>query len=275
MELNLVDYLLYEPEDEGILWIKFNRPERMNANYGGDGPNSTMVKLGEYMRAGDDDPNIRVIVLTGVGRGFNSGADMRAGPRANEPVRAQGPDSSRQHFQHENLPLYKEISNIRKPTIAMVNGPAAGGGTDIALHCDIRIGCEHARFLTYQSLGQIPENGGCYLLPKIMGIGRALELLYTGGPLQAEDAYRTGVLNKLVPCDNLEQETRAFCDRIIKSPPLVQWIGKRIMRASLDSSYDTVQQLCANASGILASAEDSVELRRARAEKRAPVLKGR
>ena len=74
---NLVDHLLYEPEDNGILWIKFNRPERMNALIGSSEENGTVAKVGEYMRAGDDDPNVRVIVLTGVGRGFCSGADMR------------------------------------------------------------------------------------------------------------------------------------------------------------------------------------------------------
>ena len=77
MAPNLVDYLLYEPEDSGILWIKFNRPERMNALIGSSEENGTVAKVGEYMRAGDDDPKVRVIVLTGVGRGFCSGADMR------------------------------------------------------------------------------------------------------------------------------------------------------------------------------------------------------
>ncbi len=104
---NLVDYLLYEPEDSGILWIKFNRPERMNALAGSSHETGTVAKVGEYMRAGDDDPNIRVIVLTGVGRGFCSGADMRrdtgdllqgADNFVGDRGSVEGPDFSREHF---------------------------------------------------------------------------------------------------------------------------------------------------------------------------------
>src|SRR6266568_2895876 len=114
---NLVDYLLYEPEDNGILWIKFNRPERMNA-------------------------------LTGIGRGFCSGANL--GSRASQDITGEnfpgnrgahdGPDAARQHFFHGFTDLHRDISLIRKPTIAMINGPAVGSGMDMALHCDIRIG---------------------------------------------------------------------------------------------------------------------------------------
>jgi len=177
MAPKLVDYLLYEPEDSGILWIKFNRPERMNALVGNSQENGTVAKVGEYMRAGDDDPNIRVIVLTGVGRGFCSGADMR---RENDPSVTgenfignrgveEGPDAAREHFFHGFTKLHRDISQVRKPTIAMINGPAVGSGMDMALHCDIRLGCENTRFIGYQQLGQIFENGGSYYLPKMAG----------------------------------------------------------------------------------------------------------
>ena len=131
---NLVDYLLYEPEENGILWIKFNRPERMNALVGTAEENSTVAKVGEYMRAGDDDPNIRVIVLTGVGRGFCSGANLasRENPGENFPGNRsphEGLDGTRQHFFHGFTDLHRDISLIRKPTIAMINGPAVGSGT--------------------------------------------------------------------------------------------------------------------------------------------------
>ena len=282
MGLQLVDYLLYGPEDTGILWIKFNRPERMNALIGSSEENGTVAKVGEYMRAGDDDPDIRVIVLTGVGRGFCSGADMRRDTPddlkgdnfiGNRGTTA-GPDASREHFIHGFTKLHRDISLIRKPTIAMINGPAVGSGMDMALHCDIRLGCENTRFIGYQQLGQIVENGGSYYLPKMAGLGRALEFAYTGH-LDAQRAYDWGLLNYLVDSDKLEETTRALCDRIMRTPPMVQWISKRIMRASMDSSIETTMVLTSNAGGILNGSEDAVEARQAFLEKRAPSFKGR
>lgn len=269
----LVDYLLYEPEKSGILWIKFNRPERMNSIYGLGGADSTMAKIGEYMRAGDADPDIRVIVLTGVGKAFCAGADMKA--EVTEQLNDPGIDGTRQYFSEHFTPLFRDISMIRKPTIAMINGAAVGAGLDIALHCDIRLGCHHTRFFTYQNVGQIPENGALYLLPRIVGMGRALELFYAGGFLDAEEAYRWGLLNHLYKNEELEEKTRELCERIIQSPPLVQWISKRIMRSAMDSSLETTMQLTANASGILDKSEDSREARTAFLEKRIPHYKGR
>jgi 2-(1,2-epoxy-1,2-dihydrophenyl)acetyl-CoA isomerase len=277
----LVDYLLYEPEDSGILWIKFNRPERMNALVGTAEENGTVAKVGEYMRAGDDDPNIRVIVLTGVGPGFCSGANL--GSRGAEDVAGanlpgnrgthEGPDASRQHFYHGFTDLHRDISLIRKPTIAMINGAAVGSGMDMALHCDIRLGCEKTRFIGYHNAGQIIENGGSYYLPKMVGLGRALEFAYTG-ELNAERAYEWGMLNHLVPSEKLEETTRELCGRIIARPPLVQWVSKRIMRAALDSTLETTMVLTSNASGILQNSEDAKEARRAFVEKRKGHFKG-
>ena len=272
-----VDYLLYEKEDNGIVWIKFNRPEIMNALYGTAETLGTVAKVGEYMRAADDDADVRVIVLTGVGRGFCSGADLKNQPSPGEIGATvegargshEGPDAMRQHFYHGFTKLHRDISVIRKPTIAMVNGPAVGSGMDMALHCDIRIGCEKTRFIGYQQAGQIMENGGCYYLPKMVGLGRALEFAYIGS-LSAERAYEWGLLNHLVASKELETRTRELCDRIIAQPPLVQWTSKRIMRAALDSTLETTMVMTSNAGGILQSSDDAKEARRAFVEKRKP-----
>ena len=277
----IVDYLLYVKEDNGILWIKFNRPEKMNALYGTAEALGTVAKVGEYMRAGDDDPDVRVIVLTGVGRGFCAGADLKTRPPKDQVGPSvggargsqEGPDAARQHFYHGFTKLHRDISIIRKPTIAMINGAAVGSGMDMALHCDIRIGCEATRFIGYQQAGQIIENGGCYYLPKMVGLGRALEFAYTG-MLSAERAYEWGMLNHLVSSEELETTTRELCERIIAQPPLVQWTSKRIMRAALDSSLETTMTLTSNAGGILQSSEDAKEARFAFVEKRKPKFKG-
>ena len=277
----IVDYLLYVKEDSGILWIKFNRPEKMNALYGTAEALGTVAKVGEYMRAADDDSAVKVIVLTGEGQGVCSGADMR---RDNDPStlgenfvgnrdHTDSPDFVRQHFFHGFTQLHRDISIIRKPTIAMINGAAVGSGMDMALHCDIRIGCEATRFIGYQQAGQIIENGGCYYLPKMVGLGRALEFAYTG-MLSAERAYEWGMLNHLVSLGELETTTRELCERIIAQPPLVQWTSKRIMRAALDSSLETTMTLTSNAGGILQSSGDAKEARLAFVEKRRPKFKG-
>ena len=277
----LVDYLLYEKEDNGILWIKFNRPEKMNALYGTSEPRGTVAKVGEYMRAGDDDPDVRVMVLTGVGRGFCSGADLKTRPSVDEigpnfvgdRSTREGPDAARQHFYHGFTKLHRDISLVRKPTIAMINGAAVGSGMDMALHCDIRIGCENTRFIAYQQAGQIIENGGCYYLPKMVGLGRALEFAYTG-TLSAERAYEWGMLNHLVSSDELEGTTRELCERIISQPPIVQWTSKRVMRAALDSTLETTMVLTSNVGGVLNASDDATEARRAFVEKRKPSFRG-
>jgi len=221
-------------------------------------------------------------VLTGEGQGFCSGADMR---RDNDPSvlgenfignrdHTESPDLTRQHFFHGFTQLHRDISLIRKPTIAMINGAAVGSGMDMALHCDIRVGCEATQFVGYHQLGQIFENGGSYYLPKMAGLGRALEFAYTGR-LDAERAYQWGILNYLVDSSELEQTTRDLCDRIMRVPPMVQWVSKRIMRTAADTTLENTMVLTSNAGGILSGSEDADEARIAFLEKRAPKFKGR
>ncbi len=283
-ELEKVPYLLYEKEENGILWIKFNRPEKLNAAVGGTERTGTLAKVGEYMRAGDDDPDVKVIVLTGVGRGFCAGVDVSGSDvgafepndnfLGNAPYEAGGGDASRQRFYYGITKLMKDLSFIRKPTIAMVNGVAAGFGMGMALQCDIRYGCEHSRFISYQQVGQIIENGGAYYLPRLAGLGRALEFSFTGR-LDAQTAAEWGVLNRLVPADELEETVRDLCSRIMRTPPLVTWINKRVIRAAMDSTLETTAVLTSNASGILQGSEDANEARAALRDRREPNFEGR
>ena len=283
-QLELVPYLLYEKEDNGILWIKFNRPEMLNAAVGGAERNGTLAKVGEYMRAGDDDPDVKVIVLTGVGRGFCAGVNVRGTDLGafepgdnflgNAPYEAGGLDATRQRFYYGITKLMKDISFIRKPTVAMVNGVAAGFGMDVALQCDIRYGSEHTRFISYHQVGQIIENGGAYYLTRLAGLGRALEFSFTGH-LDGATAAEWGVLNKIVPSEELEAEVRALCDRIMRNPPLVSWINKRVIRAAMDTTLEATAVLTSNASPIPGTSEDAAEARAALGERRDPVFKGR
>ena len=283
-QLELVPYLLYEKEDNGILWIRFNRPEMLNAAVGGAERNGTLAKIGEYMRAGDDDPDVRVIVLTGVGRGFCAGVNVRGTDLGafepgdnflgNAPYEAGGLDATRQRFYYGITKLMKDISFIRKPTVAMVNGVAAGFGMDMALQCDIRYGSEHTRFISYHQVGQIIENGGAYYLTRLAGLGRALEFSFTGH-LDGATAAEWGVLNKIVASEDLEAEVRALCDRIMRNPPMVSWVNKRVIRAAMDTTLEATAVLTSNASPILGTSEDALEARAALGERRDPVFKGR
>jgi 2-(1,2-epoxy-1,2-dihydrophenyl)acetyl-CoA isomerase len=222
-----------------------------------------------------------VIVLTGLGRAFCAGVDVKGieGFETGDnflgnATPGEGGDESRERFYYGITKLMKDLSFIRKPTIAMVNGPAAGFGMGMALQCDIRYGSENTRFISYQQVGQIIENGGAYYLPRLAGLGRALEFSFTGhldGPTAAE----WGVLNKLVPADQLEDEVRALCVKIMRNPPLVTWINKRVIRAAMDSTLETTAVLTSNASGILANSDDAVEARTALIERREPLFHGR
>jgi enoyl-CoA hydratase/carnithine racemase len=151
---------------------------------------------------------------------------------------------------------------------------AVGLGMDMALHCDIRYGSEHSRFMSYKQVGQIIENGGAYYLPKLIGLGRALEFAYTGD-IDAKTAHEWGMLNRLFAAEELENEVRALADRIIKSPPIAQWINKRIIRAAADTTLEHTAVMTSNASFVLESSEDAVEARAALADRRDPVFHGR
>ena len=192
----------------------------------------------------------------------------------NAPYEAGGLDATRQRFYYGITKLMKDISFVRKPTVAMVNGVAAGFGMDMALQCDIRYGSENTRFISYHQVGQIIENGGAYYLTRLAGLGRALEFSFTGhldGPTAAE----WGVLNRLVPAEDLEAEVRALCDRIMRNPPLVSWINKRVIRAAADTTLEHTAVLTSNASPIPGTSDDAAEARTALRERREPVFKGR
>lgn len=235
----LVDYLTYEPEESGILWIRFNRPDRLNALIGSSEENGTVAKVGEYMRAGDDDPKIRVIVLTGVGRVFCAGADLRG--KAPKEVTGEdfvgnrgaheGIDAARQHFFHGFTKLHRDISLIRKPTIAMINGPAVGAGMTPALACDFRI-CSEAAFFNsgYVNMGLSGDIGMTYHLTHVVGPARAREILFFPRRIDAQEALRIGLVNKVLPPDQLLDAARNAAKTIASMGPLAVAEAKKVLR---------------------------------------------
>jgi 2-(1,2-epoxy-1,2-dihydrophenyl)acetyl-CoA isomerase len=256
---------------EGITTITLNRPERLNA------VNRQM--LGELIRALTDvqqDRATRVLVLTGAGRAFCSGADLRDPVGIGGIEMGESPESKRQGLRHGFQPLILAIQRCDVPVIAMVNGDAAASGCDLALACDLRVGSERARFMeTFARIGLFPGTGGCWLLPRAVGLAKAAEMIFTGEPLGAEDAFGLGLLSHLIPHEELETVTMALAQKIAAGPPIAIRLAKMVMRKSLGMDLETSLELAAASESITLTSEDHREGLAAFREKRQPVFTGR
>jgi 2-(1,2-epoxy-1,2-dihydrophenyl)acetyl-CoA isomerase len=269
--------ILYEKAD-GVATITLNRPDRMNAF------TDTMIR--EWAQALDDarlDAEVGAVIVTGAGRGFCAGADLRgesgvAGGVA-ESARQQGAPSAA-GFRNwlrdgvHNVP--RAVALLDQPYIAAVNGPAVGAGMDMASMADMRIASDQARFaMSYVKVGLVPGDGGCYYLPRIVGIAKALELIWTGDFFDAQEAQRIGYVSNVVPADELLPAARDLAQRIARGPAVAVQLAKRLVyRGQTQDVYEALES-AGQAMAIVRSTEDAREGPRAFAEKRAPQFKGR
>lgn len=255
-------------KEEGIATITLNRPEKLNAL------NNQMVEeLPVAFAAVEEDEEVRVVVITGAGRGFCSGADIeerflkiieerKAGKGELAPTRGFGETGC------------LALRSITKPVIASVNGPAIGFGCTLSLACDIRIASEDARFgLAFSRVGLMPEFGSTYFLPRLVGLGKACELVFTARNIDAWEAKEIGLVNQVVPPAELKKATFEMARTITKMAPLAIKLAKR----ALYQGADLATQLQYESLGIdyLRGTEDHAEGARAFLEKRAPVFKGK
>jgi len=262
-------------KEDGVNTITLNRPERMNA------VNEQMVdELMSELHNVANDTEARVLVLTGAGGAFCAGMDIKAA----SPVEAEAewrshaltPEALRQFNRKTWRSLVLALRDLEIPTIASVNGPAVGFGFDFALACDMRIGSENARFMVaFTRIGLFPVSGGTWLMPRLVGLGKACELLFTGDFLDAEEAARIGVLNKLVPADQLEKETAELALKVAKAPPIAVRMSKLHLYKGLQMDLESALEFVAATEPIAAESEDHTEGLRAFREKRPPVFKGR
>src|SRR6266851_1780306 len=192
----------------GVQTVTLNQPEKYNAL------SQAMLKdLSDVARAAERDDGIRVIVLTGAGKGFSSGADI------DEFDLSNGSLDPGEHLRRVINPLITRLRTMEKPVLAAINGVAAGAGLSLALACDLRFAAESARFVVaFVKIGLVPDAGLMYFLPRLIGPAKTLELSWTGDPVSARDAYELGILNRVLPDDEMLEQTQALALRLAHGP---------------------------------------------------------
>jgi len=255
--------ILYEKK-EGIATITINRPKALNAL------NEETIQ--EFLSTLDDakrNENIKVVVITGAGdRAFSAGADINM-------MKTGGSLEARRSSQLGQR-MANEVEDLEKPVIAAINGYALGGGLELAMACDLRIASENARLGQPEiNIGLIPGWGGTQRLPRFVGKGVAKEMIFTGKMIDAKDAERLGLVNAVVPADQLKATVEQLATEIVNKPPVAIKLAKELINNSTETNLRTGMAHESEAFGILGSTEDFKEGTAAFLEKRKPKFKGK
>jgi enoyl-CoA hydratase/carnithine racemase len=219
--------------DGHVATITLNRPERLNAITGSmlDALSSALVEL-------DDDTDVRVIVLTGAGRGFCAGLDLQDQMSGQGLGQGDGIGATTARFNLRDAPP-TVLHNLDTPTLCVLNGGAAGYGMDLALGCDIRIASDKAKLsAAFTKRGVLPESGGTWLLPRIVGWSRAAEIMFTGRTLSAEQCLEAGLVSRVVPAASLIATAFEIAGEIAENAPLAVQATKRMMRMGQDETFE-------------------------------------
>lgn len=263
--------ILFEVKDR-IATITLNRPERMNA--------FSDVMLREWadaIRRSQEDEDVRVVILTGAGRGFCTGADLKAVGSEDRVLRAQATAAERRNSLRLTVHrVAQALQYLDKPYIAAVNGAAVGAGMDMASLADIRIASDKARFgMSYVNVGVVPGDGGAWLLPRIVGLQRALDLIWSGEIFNAQQALEMGYVFRVIPQANLMQEVTAYAERLASGPPVAIQLAKRLAYRGLNATLPEALEAAQAAMTIAQSTEDALEGPLAFRENRKPQFKGK
>ncbi len=264
-----MDYqdIIYTKED-GIATITLNRPDKMNA--------FSPAMHDSMQRAVEDainDDAIRVLVFTATGRAFCSGADVKA---MAEEASQTGGEKKINASDSVHVQLAVRLQQCGKPVIAAINGVAVGGGLDLACACDIRIASDRARFAElFVRRGIVPAMGGTFFFPRLVGIDKACQLIWTGDMIDAREAERIGLVTMVVPHEDLESATRELAEKIATNPPLAIRKAKQAIYEGLWMDLASTLKYAGSINGELQETEDYKEGTRAFMEKREPVFRGR
>lgn len=262
--------LLTETDAEGIVTLTLNDPETRNAI--SDAP--MIEALLAAIDAANRDPNARVVILTGAGRVFSSGGNIKKMGDAgglNDPL----PARTRLNYRHgiQRLPLAFEALEI--PVIAAVNGPAIGAGCDLTLMCDLRIAAESAKFAeSFVKLGIVPGDGGAWLLPRVVGFSKACEMALTGDAVDAGEALRIGLVSQVVADDALADAARALARRIAANPAHAVRMTKRLLREAATQRLEQILELSAAFQALSHATADHREAVAAMLARRPPAFTG-
>ncbi|WP_409471369.1 enoyl-CoA hydratase/isomerase family protein [Streptomyces sp. HC307] len=259
--------LVLHATDNQVCRITLNRPEALNAIT--PDQREHLIRLFSEASA---DPDVRAVVITGTGRGFCAGADLRRAAAAGEPVVGDVARTIRLGAQR----LIAAVLDCEKPVIAAVNGTAAGIGVHLAFACDLVLAAESARFIeVFVRRGLVPDGGGAYLLPRLIGPQRAKELLFFGDALTAADAERLGLVNRVVPDGELDKTAREWAARLATGPTRTLALTKQLVNASLDSDRATAFAAEAAAQEINMTTKDAQEGVASFVERRSAEFRGR
>ena len=259
--------LIYESKDH-VATLTLNRPERLNALGG-----TLREDLFDGLTTAIDDSEVRVIVVTGAGKGFCAGGDVKAMQDANEAGRTR-PVMERVAPSRDRTVLLMRDSP--KPIIAAVNGAAAGAGMNLALACDIRLASSAARFSqAFVRRGLHPDWGGTYFLPRVVGMAKACEMIFTGQIIDADEALRLGIVSAVHPPERLLPATYELAGRIAQGPPIAIRLARRALYHNLEADLRSALEFETFAQNICYETEDAREGIRAFTEKREPKFSGR
>jgi 2-(1,2-epoxy-1,2-dihydrophenyl)acetyl-CoA isomerase len=253
-----------------IAILTLNRPDAMNAlGEPGDGE-----AVRDACAQINSDKSIRCAILTGAGKGFSAGGNVKA-MRDRIGSFAGNPAEVRDNYKNGVHMIVRALYNLEVPLIAAVNGAAIGLGCDVACMADIRISSDQARYgVTFLKVGLIPGDGGAWLLPRVIGMSRACELLFTGDVIDANTAEEWGLVSKVVPGDQLMAEAIKLAQSIAKQPPQALRIAKQLLRNGTQANYDTIMEMSAAAQGLMHHTKDHEEGVAAILEKREPKFTG-
>ncbi|MFG2889904.1 enoyl-CoA hydratase/isomerase family protein [Streptomyces sp. NPDC048248] len=253
--------------DNGVSWITLNRPAAMNAV-----TRDQRERIIDLLADASADPDVRAVVITATGKGFCAGADLRGSPSTGDRVPGDVARMIRRGAQR----FIAAVQDCEKPVIAAVNGTAAGLGAHLAFACDLVLAAESARFVeVFVRRGLVPDGGGAYLLPRLIGPQRAKELMFFGDALPAAEAERLGLVNRAVPDGELAKTAREWAERLAAGPTRALALTKQLVNASLDADREAAFAAEATAQEINMTTADAQEGVASFVERRTPTYRGR